>query len=98
MLCLKQSVIERLGLPLLGQRKARTTNGIVTRNVYSGAHLSLMEREGIVNVTEVPDDCPNLIGQISLEELDFVLDLREHQIIPNPAHDGEFQIDLYAEI
>ena len=29
------------------------------------------------DVSEVPDDCPVLIGQIPLESLDFVVDLTE---------------------
>ena len=98
LLCLKRSVIEQLGLPFLGERRARTTNGVVTRRIYRGAHLSLMGRDTDVIVSEVPDDCPNLIGQIPLEDLDFVLDLRGGQLLPNPAHDGEFQIDLYLQM
>jgi predicted aspartyl protease len=84
LLCLKQSVIEEVGLPFLEERKARTTNGVVTRKIYSGAHLSLMGRVSIVNVSEVPDDCPNLLGQIPVEELDFLLNLRGGQLLPNP--------------
>ncbi len=95
MLCLKQNVIEQLGLPLLGERKARTTNGTVTRRIYDGAQMTLNERTATFDVVEVPEDCPNLIGQIPLERLDFILDLAAQQIIPNPAHDGEFQLDMY---
>jgi len=54
-----------------------------------------MDRTATFDVAEVPDDCPNLIGYIPLEQLDFVLDLPGQRIIPNPAHDGEFQIELY---
>ena len=95
MLCLKQSVIQQLGLPLLGERRARTTNGVVTRRIYDGAKITLKERTATFDAVEVPDDCPNLIGQIPLERLDFVLDLPGQQITPNPAHDGEFQIEMY---
>ena len=94
-LCLKKSLIEQLDLPLLGERKARTTNGVVTRKIYRGAHLFLMGRDTDVIVSEVPDDCANLIGQIPLEDLDFVLDLRRQQIIPNPEHGGEWQDEEY---
>jgi predicted aspartyl protease len=96
LLCLKQSIVQQLGLPLLGERKFRTANGVATRRIYQGAHLFIMGRDTSVNVSEVTDDCPNLIGQIPLEELDFVLDMPGHQIIPNPAHDGEFQLEMYS--
>lgn len=54
-----------------------------------------MGRDTDVIVSEVPDDCPNLIGQLPLEDLDFVLDLRNQRIIPNPAHNGEWQDEEY---
>jgi predicted aspartyl protease len=95
MLCLKQSLIQQLGLPLAGERRARTTNGVVTRRIYDGAQMTLKERTAVFDVVEVPDDCPNLIGYIPLERLDFVLNLQGQKIIPNPEHDGEFQIEMY---
>jgi predicted aspartyl protease len=94
-LCLKQSIIQQLGLPLLGERKARTTNGIVTRKLYGDAHIFLMGRDTTVDVSDIPDDCPNLLGQIPLEVMDFVLDLKGQKIIPNPEHGGEWQTEEY---
>ena len=44
---------------------------------------------------EVPDDVPVLIGQIPLEHLDFVVDLRSGTLIGNPAHGGEYVYELY---
>ena len=95
MLCLKQNVIEQLGLPFLEEKRAGTANGVVMRKIYDGAKMTLKGRTATFDVMEVPDDCPNLIGQIPLERLDFVLDLLGRQIIPNPAHDGEFQLEMY---
>jgi len=95
MLCLKQNVIEQLGLPFLEEKRAGTANGVVTRKIYDGAKMTLKGRTATFDVMEVPDDCPNLIGQIPLERLDFVLDLPGRQVTPNPAHDGEFQLDMY---
>lgn len=95
MLCLKQNVIEQLGLPFLEEKRAGTANGVVMRKIYDGAKMTLKGRTATFDVMEVPEDCPNLIGQIPLERLDFILDLAEQQIIPNPAHDGEFQLDMY---
>ena len=55
----------------------------------------LMDRDVRVDVVEVPDDCPNVIGRICLMALDFVLDHYGQQIIPNPAHNGEWQTEEY---
>jgi hypothetical protein len=48
-----------------------------------------------VDVMEVPDDVPVLIGQLPLEELDFVVDPLKGALIGNPAHGGEQMYDLY---
>jgi len=49
----------------------------------------------MMDVMEVPDDIPVLIGQLPLEQLDFVVDLRSRSLIGNPAHGGEHIFELY---
>lgn len=44
---------------------------------------------------EVPDGVPALIGQIPLEQLDFVVDPQGRQLIGNPAHDGEYILEMF---
>ena len=48
-----------------------------------------------MDVMEVPDDTPVLIGQLPLEQLDFVVDLQSRSLIGNPAHGGEQMYELY---
>ncbi len=48
-----------------------------------------------MDVMEVPDEVPVLIGQLPLERLDFVVDLRSRSLISNPAHGGEHVYELY---
>ncbi|QDV38495.1 hypothetical protein [Tautonia plasticadhaerens] len=48
-----------------------------------------------MDVLEVPDGTPALIGQLPLEHLDFVVDLRSRTLIGNPAHGGEHIYELY---
>jgi hypothetical protein len=43
----------------------------------------------------VPDNVPPLIGQIPLEFLDFVVDLKSCRLIVNPAHGGEHVFEMY---
>lgn len=45
---------------------------------------------------EVPDGTPALVGQIPLEYLDFVIDLRGQKLIGNPAHGGEHMFEAYC--
>ena len=48
-----------------------------------------------MDVIEVSDDVPVLIGQLPLEQLDFVIDSRNRTLIGNPAHGGEHMFELY---
>lgn len=57
--------------------------------------LTIQVRSCTMDVMEVPDNLPVLIGQIPLEHLDFVIDLRDRKLIGNPAHGGEHVYDLY---
>ena len=50
--------------------------------------LTIQERECFCAATELPDECPVLIGQIPLEDLDFVVDPVGRRLIGNPAHGG----------
>ncbi len=88
-LSLPQPLIEHLGLTPVGSTRAKTTNGIVDRIVYSTVQFTLLERKGTMDVTAVPADVPVLIGHIILELLDLCLDIRKG-LIYNPAHDNEW--------
>lgn len=57
--------------------------------------LTIEDRDCPMDVTELPDECPVLIGQLPLEALDFVLDPVNQRLIGNPAHGGEHIIELY---
>ncbi|HEX3313593.1 MAG TPA: hypothetical protein VHR72_01825, partial [Gemmataceae bacterium] len=58
-------------------------------NVYDVVRLTIQDRFCTVEVLEVPDGVPTLIGQIPLESLDFVVDPTKRRLIGNPAHGGE---------
>jgi len=94
-LCLQSRVIRALGLRKEGELISRPTNGRRTRAVYQAARLDLMGRHGNFDVVEVDDDVPNLLGQVPLEVLDFVVDSKSQRVIPNPAHGGEQMTEEY---
>jgi predicted aspartyl protease len=84
---LKTSVIQQLGLRAVGEIKSRTmSDRTETRKVYSPAFLEIQGRSGRFDVIEVPDSLPNIVGQIPLEDLDWVVDCRNQKLIPNPEH------------
>ena len=88
-LYLKPSVIKRLGLARTDTVRSQTTNGEAIRYKYEPVQLELMGRRENFDVIEVPENVPNLLGQVPLEVLDFVVDAKAQKLIPNPAHGGE---------
>ena len=52
------------------------------------AQRGLVDADQIRRI-EVPDGVPILIGQLPFEHLDFVVDMRSHSLIGNPAHGGD---------
>ena len=86
-LYLQSSVVRQLGLRPLGEIRSRTmSDRTETRTVYSPVDLEIQGRSGRFDVVEVPDNLPNIIGQIPLEDLDWVIDLRRQKLVPNPEH------------
>jgi len=94
-LSLPRRLIEQLSLIPLRSRVARTAAGNVHFQVFGAVRLTVQERECTIDVTEVPDDCPVLIGQVPLELLDFVVDPKGQRLIGNPAHGGEQMLEMY---
>lgn len=94
-LYLKPSVIKKLGLERTDTVRSKTTNGDAIRFKYEPVRLELMGRAEEFGVIEVPEEVPNLLGQVPLEVLDFVVDPRGQKLIPNPAHGGEQMTEEY---
>ena len=88
-LSLPKPVIEQLGLTPIGETRARTTNGIVDRLIYSEVRFTVLERSGTLEITELPANVPVLVGHIVLEMLDLCVDIRKG-LIYNPDHDDEW--------
>lgn len=87
-------VLEQLGLTKQYEKRAMTAGGVRTVNVYDAARLDIMGRLATVDPIEVPDGSPVLIGQIPLEQMDWVVDLQARRLIGNPAHGGEQILEL----
>ncbi len=94
-LYLQSALIKKLGLQKTSDVTSKTTNGVRRRAVFQPVHLELMGRSGTFDVVEIDDDVPNLLGQIPLEYLDFVVDPRGQKLIPNPAHGDKQMSEEY---
>ncbi len=95
LLSLPTTLIQQLGLEKMYTKKVTSSIGVCEVGVYGTVRLTIQERYCDLDVIEVPDSVPVLIGQIPLENLDFVVDLQRRALIGNPAHGGEHMFDLY---
>lgn len=94
LLSLPKRFIQKLGLRRVKTRRIRTSTGIVDSAIYEAVRLTIGGRDCTVDVAELPDICPVLIGQIPLEGLDFVVDPVGGKLIGNPEHGGEHMADV----
>jgi predicted aspartyl protease len=94
-LSMPRSLIEKLGLFPLRSRTALTSAGLATLKVFGAVRLTVQGRDCTIDVTEVPEECPVLIGQVPLELLDFVVDPKNRRLIGNPEHGGEQMLEMY---
>ena len=84
---LKSSIIRELGLRPVGEIQTPTmSNRSESRMVFSPVALEIQGRTGRFDVVEIADDLPNVVGQIPLEDLDWVVDCKNQKLIPNPEH------------
>ena len=94
LLCLPLSIIKKLGL-LKGEVKtAMTANGTIERQTYKGAGITIMGRSTTLDVMELPEETPPLLGYIALEALDLYPNPREQKLEGNPLYHGKMVIDL----
>ena len=84
---LRASLVKQLGLRAIRKVTSRTMADVsVERTVFSPVDLEIQGRSGTFEVVEVPDTLPNIVGQIPLEQLDWVVDPGRRRLIPNPDH------------
>jgi predicted aspartyl protease len=87
-------LLPALGLRPAYQRQGRGVSGTFMMQIYEVVRLTIQGRECKVEVYEVPDPNPVLIGQLPLEALDWVVDTVGQKLIGNPEHGGQHIVDV----
>ena len=95
MLSLPSRHIASLGLKRHRSRTAKTAAGVVSFGIYEAVRLTVQGRDCVIEVCELPDVCPPLIGQVPLEMLDFVVNPSGQKLVGNPDHGGEQMIEVF---
>ncbi len=94
MICLPPNAIENLGLKARHKRDVITANGKVNRTVYSPVQIKIFDREANLDVMELPEGTPPLLGYLALESLDLYPNTAKHILEGNPKYDGKMVMDL----
>lgn len=95
MLMLPADVVERLGLPIRGYRNVRYADARVEAVPWVvGVKIEIRGREAVVSALVGPVGSMPLIGQIPLEEMDFIVDPKSRELRPNPASPDAPVLDL----
>lgn len=88
-LSLPRTLIRKLGLTPVGTTQSFTANGTVERTIYSEVRFTVLGRSGSLEVTDLPDEAPVLVGHMVMELLDLCIDVTRG-LTYNPAHDGKW--------
>jgi clan AA aspartic protease len=95
LLSLPTQMIRQLGLQPFTKKRVTSSAGVIDVDLYEAVRLTIQGRSCTIDVLEVPDGVPVLIGQIPLEHLDFVVDPKNQKLIGNPRHGGEHMYEMY---
>jgi len=95
MLMIPADIAKRLGVPVRGRRKVRLADSRVKEvPLVVGIKIEVRGREAYVSALVGPAGSTTLIGQIPLEEMDFVVDPKSRELRPNPASPDAPVLDL----
>ena len=94
-LLLPKRMVTALGLTAQRVRHSRGLGGDFLLPVYGTVRLTIQGRDCPLDVGQIGDEYPVLIGQIPLEALDWVVDAKGRRLIGNPDHGGEWGMDAY---
>ena len=87
-------LIKELGLVATGVKNTITASGPATTTQYDAVRITIQDRSCTVDVLEVPDQVPVLVGQIPLEFMDFIVDPVNRRLIGNPEHGGQQVLEV----
>jgi hypothetical protein len=72
-----------------------TASGAVPFQMYEPVRLTIQERDCVMEVQEIQDDSPILVGRLPLLALDWVIDPTGQRLIGNPEHGGDRIVETY---
>lgn len=89
-------LLPQLGLRSARQRRGRLAGRESLLRMHEAVRLTVQGRECKVEVYEIADPNPVVIGLVPLGALDLVIDARNSKLIGNPEHGGEHVIEAIS--
>ena len=90
-------VVAALGVPIQGTRKVRYASGEIAERPWAGnIEIEILGRKTVCTALVEQAGTTPLIGQIPLEELDFLVDPKSRELRVNPASPDLPMIDVLA--
>jgi hypothetical protein len=74
---------------------SRTISGDAPITTYRAVRLTIQGRDCVTDVSGIADHLPVIVGQIPLEAMDWVVDVKGQKLIGNPEHGGEEMVDVF---
>ena len=96
LLVLPGDVCARLGLRPHGTRNVRYANGATAAVPWTSVWLEILGRQMLCDALVEEGRTTALIGQIPLEELDFVVDPKARELRVNPESPDAPLLDVFA--
>jgi predicted aspartyl protease len=93
-LLMPKRYVTQLGLAPFQTRTSRTVGGDIPITTYDAVRLTIQGRVCLMDVSAIADHLPVIIGQLPLEAMDWVVDMKSHKLVGNPDHGGVEMVDI----
>ena len=95
MMMLPADVVAQLGVPVKGHRKVRYADSRIEEVPWvAGIRIDVRGRNAVISALVGAVGSTPLLGQIPLEEMDFIVDPKSRELRPNPASPDAPLLDL----
>ena len=95
MMMLPADVVAQLGVPVKGHRKVRYADSRIEEVPWvAGIRIDVRGRNAVISALVGAAGSTPLLGQIPLEEMDFVVVPKSRELRPNPASPDAPLLDL----
>ncbi|MEM9164518.1 MAG: clan AA aspartic protease [Cyanobacteria bacterium P01_F01_bin.4] len=95
MMSLPRSLVQQLGLDIIGEGDAELADGsVVTFDIAGPLEVRYQNRRTTVETLVIPQETEVLLGAIPMEGMDVLIDPKQQRLILNPKSPGRARVML----